>query len=134
MSVPKVKIGDKDLKRPQITLGAEVGQKLKENLDLVTPEEKQLSGNEAHDYDVLSKATSVASNLQNIKERKRYALYIFLMVATWLVAILAIIIFVGLNKLKISDPVLMALIGATTLNVMTFFVIVTKYLFPSNNP
>ena len=53
------------------------------------------------------------------------------MVAVWLIAILTIIILTGLCILDISDTIILGLIGATTVNVTAFFVIVTKYLFPS---
>lgn len=133
MSVRKDKVGEKDLRRLDELLPKNLGEKLEENLSSVTPEEKQLSNNENIDYGDLEKATNIKGNLQNIEERKKYASYIFYMVCFWLLAIMTIVILVGAKVLVISDAVLIALITSTTLNVVAFFVIVTKYLFPSNN-
>ena len=70
---------------------------------------------------------------QDIQERKKYAVHIFWMVALWLLAMVVIIFYKGFGWFhnNISDAILLALIGSTTLNVLTFFVIVTKYLFPN---
>jgi len=99
----------------------------------VSAQDTELSRKEAEDYDLEAKRALVLSAFQDIKERKRYAFLIFLMVVGWLFSIVGIIIFCGLNMLEISDTVLLGLIGATTVNVTTFFVIVTKYLFPSTS-
>jgi len=99
----------------------------------VSAQDTELSRKEAEDYDLEAKRALVLSAFQDIKERKRYAFLIFLMVVGWLISIVGIIIFCGLEMLKISDAVLLGLIGATTVNVTTFFVIVTKYLFPSTS-
>ena len=132
MSVRKV--GDKDVKTIDDLLPSKsLEDKLRSNLENVTPEEKQISGYENNAYEELEKAARLRSSLQDIAERKRYAFYIFCMVCVWLFSIITIIILVGANVLKISDAVQIALITSTTLNVITFFVIVTKYLFPSSN-
>jgi len=99
----------------------------------VSSEETDLSRQEIEDYDLEAKRALVLSAYQDIKERKRYAFWIFLMVLVWLISIVGIIITCGMGLLNISDPVQLGLVGATTVNVTTFFVIVTKYLFPSNN-
>lgn len=96
-------------------------------------QDTELSRKEAEDYDLEAKRALVLSTFQNIEERKRYAFLIFLMVVGWLFSIVGIIILCGLSLLNISDGVLLGLIGATTVNVTTFFVIVTKYLFPSTS-
>lgn len=96
-------------------------------------QDTELSLKEAEDYDLEAKRALVLSTFQNIEERKRYAFLIFLMVVGWLFSIVGIIILCGLSLLNISDGVLLGLIGATTVNVTTFFVIVTKYLFPSTS-
>lgn len=66
---------------------------------------------------------------QNVSARKRYSYRIFLITSGWLIAVLTIIILSGLNILKLSDAVLIALLGSTTVNVLGFFVIVIQYLF-----
>ncbi|TAE37439.1 MAG: hypothetical protein EAY79_09710 [Runella slithyformis] len=45
--------------------------------------------------------------------------------------LIAIIVLVGLKLIVLSDSVILALIGSTTVNITTFFLVVTKYLFPS---
>jgi hypothetical protein len=66
---------------------------------------------------------------QNITARRRYSYRIFLTTSFWLISVVAILIFVGLGWLKLSDSVLIALLGTTTVNVLGFFVIVIQYLF-----
>jgi len=110
-----------------------VEQAMKKMVKQVSSEETDLSRQEIEDYDLEAKRALVLSAYQDIKERKRYAFWIFLMVLVWLISIVGIIITCGMGLLNISDPVQLGLVGATTVNVTTFFVIVTKYLFPSNN-
>ncbi|MCE7068709.1 MULTISPECIES: hypothetical protein [Dyadobacter] len=89
---------------------------------------------------------------QNIRERKKYAEYIFWMVSVWLVMVILIVWLNGLGevycynfldpilrtgvkyisfKFQLSDAVLIALITTATVNITTFFLVVTKYLFPN---
>lgn len=86
------------------------------------------SQEEVNDYNIAQlKAESFA---QNIKERKKFAKWIFWMVVGWLFSIVAIVVCVGINCLKLDNSIILALIGSTTINVTTFFLVVTKYLFP----
>lgn len=110
-----------------------VEQAMKKMVKQVSSAETDLSRQEIEDYDLEAKRALVLSAYQDIKERKRYAFWIFLMVLVWLISIVGIIVTCGMGFLVISDAVQLGLIGATTVNVTTFFVIVTKYLFPSNN-
>ncbi|MEA5425833.1 MULTISPECIES: hypothetical protein [Arcicella] len=81
--------------------------------------------------DDLAKATQIQGKQQDISERKKFAKWIFFMVVGWLISIVAIIVFVGLKLLLLSDSIILGLIGSTTINVTAFFLAVTKYLFPS---
>lgn len=110
-----------------------VEEAMKKMVNQVSATETNLSRQEIEDYDLEAKKALVLSAYQDIKERKRYAFWIFLMVLVWLISIVGIIVSCGMGLLTISDAVQLGLIGATTVNVTTFFVIVTKYLFPSNN-
>ena len=82
---------------------------------------------------------------QDMEERKVYANRIFSLVTYWLFFIAIILIGSGyhsyelkisdkaifsLNGLKLSDTVILSLIGSTTLNVLALFYIVANYLFP----
>ena len=66
---------------------------------------------------------------QNVTARRRYSYRIFLTTSLWLTSVISILIAVGLKKLFLSDAVLIALLGTTTVNVLGFFVIVIQYLF-----
>ncbi len=110
----------------------EFGNRIKASLpalqNRVTAEEAQLSREELEHYELKLR---LQNEQQNIEERKRYALRIFIMIACWLVAIIAIIVSEGFSWLEISDAVLIALISSTTVSVLAFFLAVTRYLFPN---
>lgn len=88
---------------------------------------------------------------QDRLERQKYAKYLFKLVCAWLLGVYSIIILGGLSastiridvddiphleridglpKFELSDTVLLALIGGTTVNVLGLFIIVANYLFP----
>ena len=69
---------------------------------------------------------------QNIEERKKYAHRIYCMISVWLGGVFVILLLAGFNFLsfRVSDSVLLAVIGSTTVNVLGLFYIVTNYLFP----
>ena len=74
---------------------------------------------------------------QDTDERKRYAHRIFCLICTWLCGVFLILLLQGFRStqfygwFQLSQPVLLALIGSTTLNVLGVFIIVTHYLFPN---
>jgi uncharacterized membrane protein (DUF485 family) len=74
---------------------------------------------------------------QDIKERKKYARLFFYLSCAWLVAIVAIIMLQGFGysfwgaPFKLSDSIVLAMIGSTTANVLGILYIVAKYLFPN---
>ncbi len=72
-----------------------------------------------------------------ITARTEYAEKVFLLVKRWLIAVFLILAIQGMfhafwEKSPLSDQVLMALIGGTTLNVIGIFTIVANFLFPKN--
>ena len=71
--------------------------------------------------------------LQDIAERKKYAFYCFVLACLWLALVTTILLAQGFSwhAFKLSDSVLLALLGTTTVNVLGLFFVVTKYLFPS---
>ena len=88
------------------------------------------------------------SRHQDISERKNYARKLFWMTCGWLIAVLLIVVATSVSVAnpcwwpewmptikfcKLSDAVLLALIGTTTANVLGLFVIVARYLFPESN-
>ncbi len=70
---------------------------------------------------------------QDIEQRARYARQIFRLICTWLVALLGVLVFqgFGLSGFKLSDSVLMTLIGGSTGSVLGLFLVVVRYLFPN---
>ena len=72
---------------------------------------------------------------QNIRERREYATLIFCLTLCWLVIIISVLVLQGFSSwttFSLSDNVLMALIGGTTVNVVGTLYIVLKYLFPEH--
>lgn len=76
---------------------------------------------------------------QDIGLRKQFAWYIFYLIVAWLAAAFLVLAFQGFSIsicghfFKLSDSVLLALIGGTTVNVLGIFVIVVRYLFPQGS-
>ncbi|QRR02914.1 hypothetical protein [Dyadobacter sandarakinus] len=89
---------------------------------------------------------------QNIRERKKYAEYIFWMVCVWLVTVVLLVWLNGIGEIycynfldvffrtgvkyisfsfHLSDAVLITLVTTATVNITGFFLVVTKYLFPA---
>lgn len=71
------------------------------------------------------------SKRQDIGERKRYALLLYLLTVGWLVYVAVVIMLEGLGAWKFSlpVPVLLALITTTTINIIGLLLVVTRYLF-----
>jgi hypothetical protein len=66
---------------------------------------------------------------QNTKERKKYADLIWQFTCFWCVYIGAMLFLCGIKKIFLSDLVITALIGSTTVTLTGFFLLVTQYLF-----
>lgn len=69
-----------------------------------------------------------------LSQRKIYALAIFVLSAVWLTFIMFFLWKAGKRLLTVSDPVLIALITTTTINVLGLFYIVARWLFPHKPP
>jgi uncharacterized membrane protein YdbT with pleckstrin-like domain len=67
--------------------------------------------------------------LLNQGARKKYSHRIFMITSGWLISVVGILLLVGFKKMILSDAVLIALLGTTTVNVLGFFLIVIQYLF-----
>jgi hypothetical protein len=70
---------------------------------------------------------------QDIELRKKYANRAFWICVIWLVCILLILLFQGFGvhwfDFKLAEPVILGLIGGTSVNVVGLFYFVMKYLF-----
>ena len=67
---------------------------------------------------------------QDIKERKKYARWIYWLLCAWLAALFGLLLLRGFLHIDLTDKVLVALITGTTANVLGIFAIVVAYLFP----
>jgi hypothetical protein len=69
---------------------------------------------------------------QDISERKKYATYFFVLSCAWLVLVASLLLLQGfvLAHFHLDDPVILAAIGATTVNVLGILYVVANYLFP----
>jgi hypothetical protein len=83
--------------------------------------------------------TQTSGLTQDIAERKKYAGFFFCLSCAWLVAIVAILMLQGFGSLsfwkapfKLSDSIVLAMIGSTTINVLGILYIVANYLFPKH--
>lgn len=80
----------------------------------------------------LAKA-KVRSLEQDIEERKKYAAHIFKLICWWVIGLFVLLLLTGWGRalrFTLSQPVLLAIVGSTTLNVLGLFYIVAHYLFP----
>ncbi len=69
---------------------------------------------------------------QDTGERKKYAQRIFWLVAAWIAAVFALLMLAGFGVhgfFYLSEKVLLAAIGSTTVNILGVFFIVVRYLF-----
>ena len=74
-------------------------------------------------------------DLVDLGERKKYAFRIFALICVWLFALFVVLFFQGFSPwdFDLTNAVLLALIAGTTISVIGIFIIVAKYLFPSNS-
>lgn len=89
------------------------------------------------EYEAALRSKELEQVDQIITARKTYADRVFVLVRNWLIGIGLILLAQGIGtlgpiKFSLSDNVLMALIGGTTLNVIGIFTIVANFLFPKN--
>lgn len=66
---------------------------------------------------------------QDRDERKRYADLTYSLVRHYLLVVLLIILFCGASIIKLSDSVILALLGTLATNVLGIFFFVMRYLF-----
>jgi hypothetical protein len=72
---------------------------------------------------------------QNIGLRKEFAGKIYWLVIAWVASILVLLVLEGfkIDGFSLSNSVLLALIGSSTLNIVGLLYVVTHYLFPKNS-
>ena len=98
-----------------------------------TPAPDLLSSSELQNNELRKLGEELKDLKQDRDERKSYASKLYWLVLSWLMIILLITIFQGLQLspivFKLSDVVLITLITTTTANVAAFFLVVVRYLF-----
>lgn len=99
-----------------------------------------MARNEEFNYELENNKFDIAYKKSYLRTRKWVGVFTFLLVWIWLIAMLYFVLANGLKRLpcknskfELSDTVIIALITTTTLNVVTFLVIVIKNLFPNSN-
>ncbi len=76
---------------------------------------------------------------QDLELREAFAWDIFYLIVAWLILIFLILLLQAFSatifqhSFRLSDAVLLALIGGTTVNVLGIFIIVVRYLFPQRS-
>jgi len=83
--------------------------------------------------DRASKWEDYIGKKQDREQRKEFAnkLYRFLIIYMIVVGIFLIMVGFGCIPFALSEAVLLAILGTTTANVISVFVVVAKYLFPT---
>ena len=116
-----------------------------------TPEAEEEQKDYAKQIEVDRQKAELEGFRQDITERKEYARKIFSMLCLWLVGVFAMLLLQGFlsdttsppmiishgkalyairTVFKLSDSVLLAVVGGTTASVISIFIIVANYLFP----
>jgi hypothetical protein len=121
-------------KQPPLKPAAEVQQLIDTQTE---PDSPVADANSAYNAEInyLLKKEVLASLQQNNRDRFIFARYTFIITCVWIFIVISIVFLNGLRYpdgspvLQLSDPVLIALITTTTLNVFGFFLLVIKFLF-----
>lgn len=74
------------------------------------------------------------SKRQDREQRKDYANKLYKFLGVYMLCVLGLLLLSGSDFVcfHLSDAVLLAILGTTTANIVSIFVIVAKYLFPAN--
>jgi hypothetical protein len=129
----------------------ELGRKLARIREPAPPEKKSDVGKREEaafeeQIEQEKQKAEVKGIIQDIEERKRYALRTFCLICAWLAGVFLLLVFQGLFgadpsslefkngdvltvNFNLHDNVLMAVVGGTTASIISIFVIVVKYLF-----
>ena len=114
----------------------------KQSLDLSAIDVEELPQNtsdqkareEERALELAQKEAELDALKQDISERKQYAKRIFNLIRAWLIGIFCLLLLQGflsnLGLFDLSEAVILAVVGGTTLNVLGIFIVVVNYLFP----
>jgi len=88
---------------------------------------------EVEELEKQKKQAEIRGLNQDIEERKKYARSFFILSCAWLLLVATLLSFQGFGPalhFHLDDPVILAAIGATTVNVLGILYVVANYLFP----
>ena len=95
---------------------------------------------ELFDYEKEKNRFDIRYKKAFLRNRKRYGFFTFAIVAFWLIVMLYIVLAQGLghlpkkdSKFILSEPIIIALITTTTINVLALLIIVLRNLFQSSD-
>lgn len=99
---------------------------------LPKPELDDLATKEAQFIENAARKEQVRGIAQDTRQRKIFAERIFWLLCAWIMALFAILFLQGFhyNMFRLSDNVVLALIGGSTVNIIGVFLVVVRYLFP----
>ncbi len=82
-----------------------------------------LTGEELLNYKQQLEVEGIA---QDIQERKKYAKWTFILIASWIAAIFCLMLIDGfkLCNFGLSENIILAAIGGTTINILAIFIFV----------
>jgi hypothetical protein len=105
-------------------------------IEAVSSEPDPTTKNEIQYWEREGTRAKVVGAFQNIGERKKFARWIYYLVAVWLALMLSILVVQGfkVTNFQLADAVLIALVTTTTTGVVGLLYVVVKYLFQSNEP
>lgn len=102
--------------------------RIKGKLPPPSPQSKRYSEEEKEFYSLRNVGLR-----QNIEERKKYAKWTFVLSCCWVTFVSLLLLAQGFGStfhfFALTQPVLLAAIGSTTVNIVGVFLIVVRYLF-----
>ena len=99
-----------------------------EPTDISTAEQKALEKEKAKYYRKSHKA-HLKNFKQDMRMRREYADRIYNMLAFWLMFTGGTVFMVALNKLSLTENIIIALLTTSSANVIAIFIYVVKYLY-----
>jgi len=100
-------------------------------IEHVSDEPDKFTYTEHLDLEYEAKLARLNNYMDEAKQRRKYALRIFILTCIWVTSILGLVLLQGFSwkGFHLSDSVLLAAIGTTTANIIGVFLIVTRYFF-----
>jgi hypothetical protein len=129
-----------DPKLPNLQVAIQATEPVSALADAETAEQLQHIS-KSHQIEISSKLVALEQQIADLKsfnqdmaQRKDFAFRIFCLTVGWLTTVILVVLAngfgtAGLIPFQLSDPVVLGLIGSTTLNIVGVLVVVVKYLF-----